>query len=184
MDSQDSQVEVQLTDRGQVQTLELGPLRVTYLSGKDAGPKDRVFDMSMGEISVLNAGTQPVNLKYNAMQTFFLGHVFTFGEDAKKTYTHPRMEGSEPTDFVDYTLPAGQSLLLSQQDLLVNFQELGRPTFLDGHICTRFEGLITIDDRPQALQLGPICFHVDFDREWDLEIERHTRYSLERGGSS
>ena len=130
VDEQETQVETQLTDRGQVQTLEIGALQVSYLSGKDAGPKEPVYDMSLGEISLRNTGGQSINLKYNSMHTFFLGHIFTFGTDVKKTHTHPRMEGSEPEDVIDYDLPPGQSLLISQQDLLVTYQELGRAYFL------------------------------------------------------
>lgn len=166
----------QVTERGTVYSIKVDELVVTYLSGKDANARTPVFDMSVGEITLENTGDRSINLKYNSIQTFFMGHRFEFGTSIKNVYTHPRMEISEPEDFVDYNLSPGERILISRQDFMNLFQELGRAYFLDGMVCTRFEGTIQVDDRIHVLQFGPHCFRVELDRNWDWEQKRYLQF--------
>lgn len=168
------------TDRGTALSLQVGAIAVSYLSGKDADAKTPIFNMSIGEIILKNTGTRPVNLKFNASQTFFMGHTFEFGADKKQRYTHPRLLTSEPTDFINYDIPPGGSIPISRQDYMDLFHKLGRAYFLDGTMCTRFEGVIQIDGHAHTLRFGPHCFKVALDRDWSREQERYLQFFADR----
>ncbi len=174
----------QVTDRGALFTLRFGDVTVTYLSGKDVDAQTPLFNMSVGEITVHNGGTAPVNVKYNAAQTFFTDHTFVFGKASEKTFRHPHSPTSEPTDFIDYMLPAGGQLPLSRQDYMDLFLRLGRPYFMDGSMCTTFEGVVTLAGKPHPLRFGPHCFEVDLDRDWDLEQKRYEKFFADRDAGS
>lgn len=180
----------EITERGTLYRQEVGPLVITYLTGKDAEADDPVHRMSMGEMTVTNASGAPVPVVYNTLQTFFLGHLFEFGPGADpKTgvgptneYTWPRTR-SMPEDRVDFTLAPGQSLPLSRRDLMDVYQRLGRQMFLDGTICTSFRnGRILIAGKPHPFAFGRSCFHVDMDRDWSEELKAYRVFAAEREG--
>ena len=170
---EDNQMNMQVTERGARFSLQLGDVMVTYLSGKESDAQTPVFNMSIGEVVLSNGGTQPINVKYNAAQTFFTDHTFEFGVDLKKSFRHPRSLTTEPTDFVDYELPAGKTIQLSRQDYMALFALLERPHFLDGSMCTAFEGIVELGGKSHKLRFGPHCFKVELDRDWKAEQERY-----------
>jgi hypothetical protein len=173
-------MDIRITDRGTAMSFQIGDVVVTYLSGKDVDAQTPVFDMSVGEITLENTGDRPINLKFNAPQTFFVGHSFEFGSSRKKTYSHHHIEKSEPTDFIDYDIPPGGRVPISRRDYMDLYLRLGRAYFLDGTMCTQFEGVIQLDNVAHTLQFGPHCFKVDLDRDWDQEQARYLQFFADR----
>jgi hypothetical protein len=172
-----------LPPNGTMHTLELGDLVVTYLSGRDRLANEPVFDMSAGAIRIENRGPSPRNLGYNVHQTFNAGHDVELGS-GRRRWERPRSHG-QPSDFIQYTLPPGQSIPLSRRDYMAVVHEVGGPEALeDGVMCTTFSSSITVDQTAHELRFGPHCFRVDMARDWDAEQQRYLQFFRERDAAA
>lgn len=178
----DSVTEKPMSQRGAIQSMRVNGLTISYLSGKNADAHTPVFDMSVGEITIENTEKRPINLQYNSTNTFFNWHTFEFGTLVKNTYIPPRSHPimSEPLDLINFNLLPGKKIQISRWDFMSLFQELGRAQFLDGRVCTRFEGTILVDGKTQSLRFGPHCFEVALNRDWEKEQKRYLQFFLDR----
>lgn len=169
-----------LTDRGTLYGYLIGELRVTYLSGKDAGPGDPVFAMSLGEVALENTGHAAINLKYNATQTFFTAHRFAVGDAARHQLAPPPSPSDEPASFIDYDLPPAQRILISRQDLMEWVYRVGKAGLADGTISTRYEAALQVDGVTHPLRFGPHLFQIALDRDWDREQADYLQFYADR----
>ena len=169
-----------MTERGWVQEVRLGDLRFCYRSGRDSPRATPVFDMSVGEVTVENLGERAVNLKYSIPEVFFGGHVFEFGANQERRFSHPHVHWPGPEDEMSYDCGPGRKGLLSRQDYMSLFHKLGRPHFVDGFMRTHYAAALLVDDAPLTLEFGPHLFEVDLDRDWDEEQARYLDFFAAR----
>lgn len=170
----------QITDRGTLYSMTIGDLEVSYLSGKDAGPSDPVYAMSLGEVALANRGSHAINLKYNATQTFFTAHRFEVGDAARDLLVPPPSPSDEPASFINYDLPPGQRILISRQDFMEWYYRVGRAGLADGAIATRYEAALQVDDKTHPLIFGPHGFQIALDRDWAGEEAEYLKFFAAR----
>jgi hypothetical protein len=166
-----------------MQSMEIGDLLVTYVSGRDRSAADPVFDMSAGAIRIENRGQQPRQLSYNVHHTFNGGHAVELGS-GRRRWTPPRSH-PQPSDHMSYTLPPGQSIPLARRDYMAVVHEVGGPEALaDGVMCTAFSSSITVDGEAHDLRFGPHCFRVGVARDWEAEEQRYVEFYRERDAAA
>ncbi len=150
-------------------------LEITYTTGADANRKTSVVDMWVS-ILVKNTSNRVINIQYNEIMFGSSNHTFEFGLDKQNHYILPSRRAGGVRDFVNHNIQPGGVALIGSIDYMELFNILGRDYFLDGTICTGFEGVIQIDGRSHTLKFGPHCFKVAMDRDWKQEQRKYAEH--------